>query len=182
MTAEDVCDFLDLMEAHGVHVWLDGGWAVDACLGSQTRPHADLDIVVEERQAPVAVAALGRSGFRDVPRGDTRPWNFVLGDEAGHEIDFHLIVLDERGDGIFGPPENGEIFPAEALAGSGAVAGRTVACLAPAWLVRFHTGYEADAADWADVSALCGRFGISVPEEYQRFAGRGGAPGYRDGR
>ena len=44
MTAEDVCDFLDLMDRDGVHIWLDGGWAVDACLGFQTRRHSDLDI------------------------------------------------------------------------------------------------------------------------------------------
>ncbi len=41
MSADDVCDFLALMDAHGIRVWLDGGWAVDACLGSQTRRHSD---------------------------------------------------------------------------------------------------------------------------------------------
>jgi hypothetical protein len=39
---------------------------------------------------------------------------------------------------------------------------RTVDCIAPEWLVRFHTGYQVDATDWADVSALCERFGIPV--------------------
>ena len=28
MSADDVCDFLALMDAHGIRVWLDGGWAV----------------------------------------------------------------------------------------------------------------------------------------------------------
>jgi hypothetical protein len=28
-----------------------------------------------------------------------------------------------------------------------------------------HTGYRVDATDWADVSALCERFGIPVPGE-----------------
>lgn len=37
MTADDVCGFLGLMDAHGIRVWLDGGWGVDACLGYQTR-------------------------------------------------------------------------------------------------------------------------------------------------
>lgn len=40
--------------------------------------------------------------------------------------------------------------------------GRTVDCIMPEWLVRFHTGYEVDATDWADVSALCARFGRSL--------------------
>ena len=55
MTADDVCGFLALMDANGVRVWLDGGWAVDACLGSQTRCHGDLDIVIEERDVPTPV-------------------------------------------------------------------------------------------------------------------------------
>lgn len=168
MTADDVCGFLALMDADGVPVWLDGGWAVDACLGSQTRCHGDLDIVIEEHHVPTALAALQRCGYAPVPRSDTRAWNFVLGDDVGHQIDFHVIVLDEHGHGVFGPPENGESYPAEALAGTGTVSGRTVACITPEWLVRFHTGYEIDATDRADVSALCERFGIPVHREYLR--------------
>src|SRR5262245_9527814 len=29
-TADDVCEFLELMSSHGIRVWLDGGWAADA--------------------------------------------------------------------------------------------------------------------------------------------------------
>jgi len=47
MTADDVCGFLDLLDAQGIRIWLDGGWGVDACLGSQTRRHGDLDIVID---------------------------------------------------------------------------------------------------------------------------------------
>jgi lincosamide nucleotidyltransferase A/C/D/E len=169
MTADDVGAFLALMDAHGIRVWLDGGWAVDACLRAQMRPHGDLDIAIERRDVPAAVAALRGRGFAPVPRDDTRPWNFVLGDDAGHQVDFHVIVLDEHGNGIYGPPENGEAYPAEALGGSGTVDGRRVACITPEWLVRFHTGYQVDADDWADVSALCERFGIPVPDDYRRF-------------
>jgi len=169
MTADDVCGFLDLMAANGIRVWLDGGWAVDACLRAQTRRHADLDIVIEERDVPMAIAALQRRGYTPVPRDDTRAWNFVLGDGTGHQVDFHVIVLDEHGGGVYGPPANGNSYPAEALTGTGTVNGHTVACITPEWLVRFHTGYNIDATDWADVSALCERFGIPVPREYLRF-------------
>jgi lincosamide nucleotidyltransferase A/C/D/E len=44
-----------------------------------------------------------------------------------------------------------------------------VDCVSPEWLVRFHTGYPVDETDWADVSALCERFGIPVPSDYARF-------------
>jgi lincosamide nucleotidyltransferase A/C/D/E len=173
MTADDVCAFLDLMDSCGVRIWLDGGWAVDACLGSQTRPHDDLDIVIEQRDMPVSVAALEQRGYAPVPRPDTRAWNFVLGDDAGHQIDFHVIVFDEHGRGVYGPASNEESYPAEALTGTGTVNGRTVVCITPEWLVRFHTGYEVDASDRADVSALCERFGIPVPGEYRREGGDG---------
>jgi lincosamide nucleotidyltransferase A/C/D/E len=169
MTADDVCGFLDLMEAHGIRFWVDGGWAVDACLGAQTRRHSDIDIVIEELDVPVAVAALQRRGYSPVLRPDTRAWNFVLGDDAGHQVDFHVIVLGQDGRGIYGPPENGESYAAEALTGTGAINGRTVDCITPEWLVRFHTGYQPDGTDWADVSALCERFGVPVPSEYLGF-------------
>jgi hypothetical protein len=53
-------------------------------------------------------------------------------------------------------------YPSEALTGRGSIKGRTVDCT-PEWLVRFHTGYQVDATDWADVAALCERFSIPVP-------------------
>ena len=169
MTAADVCGLLDLLEARGIRVWLDGGWAVDACLGAQTRRHGDLDVVIEGRDLPAAVAALRGRGYAPVPRGDTRAWNFVLGDQRGRQVDVHVIALDEHGRGVYGPPEDGVCYPAEALAGAGTVDGRAVACITPEWLVAFHTGYPVDATDWADVSALCARFAIPVPDQYLAF-------------
>src|SRR4029434_7175033 len=97
MTADDVCAFLALMETHRVDVWLDGGWAVDAALGRQTRRHSDVDIVIEERDVPAAVSTLQDVGYAPVPRPDTRAWNFVMGDNAGHQVDFHVILIDEHG-------------------------------------------------------------------------------------
>jgi lincosamide nucleotidyltransferase A/C/D/E len=169
MTADDVCGLLALMDARGIRVWLDGGWAVDACLGSQTRRHRDLDIVIEQRDVSACVAALRSRGYAPVPRDDTRAWNFVLGDDTGHQIDVHVIVVDESGCGVYGPPEDAACYPAEALTGTGTVNGRAVACIGPTWLVSFHTGYDVDATDWADVSALCERFGVPVPDEYLPF-------------
>jgi lincosamide nucleotidyltransferase A/C/D/E len=42
MTAEDVIELYTGLDDVGVEVWIDGGWGVDALLGEQTRPHADL--------------------------------------------------------------------------------------------------------------------------------------------
>jgi hypothetical protein len=46
MTMEDVHLFLELMDCNGVEVWLDGGWAVDACLGAPTRPTPTSTVIV----------------------------------------------------------------------------------------------------------------------------------------
>jgi lincosamide nucleotidyltransferase A/C/D/E len=46
----------------GVTVWLDGGWAVDAVLGVETRPHGDLDVVVVDVDVPRIVAHLNACG------------------------------------------------------------------------------------------------------------------------
>jgi lincosamide nucleotidyltransferase A/C/D/E len=93
----------------------------------------------------------------------------VLGDDAGREVDFHVIVLDADGNGIYGPADNGDRFPAAALSGAGIVAGHPVRCISPEWLVRFHTGYAVDDDDWADVSALCRRFDLPVPPDFARW-------------
>ena len=167
-SAGDVIALLDLMDGLGIRIWLDGGWAVDACLGEQTRSHADVDIVLEERDLAVAVEALTMRDYHAVPRADTRPWNFVLGDDAGHQVDFHVIVFDASGRGAYGPAELGQAYPAAALAWRGTIDGRTVACVAPEWLVRWHTGYPLAAKDFADVAALCARFGIKLPDEHVR--------------
>lgn len=165
-TANDVLEMLDLLRRAGVEVWIDGGWAVDANLGEQTRRHGDLDLVIEGRFLEAAVASLRTSGYCDVPRSDTRPWNFVLGDAACHEVDFHVIEVDEHGRGIYGPAENGDSYPAAALIGEGTVGGRRVRCTTPEFLVASHTGYELGASDRHDVLALCKRFGIPLPDEY----------------
>ena len=166
-TADDVAAVLDLMDRLGIRIWIDGGWAVDACLGEQTRRHADLDIVIEEDDLDTAVAALTDLGYGHVPRDDTRPWNFVLGDDSGHEVDFHVIVRDATGRGAYGPAADGDAYPAAALAGTGTIGGRKVVCITPEWLVQFHLGYEPTAKDVADVAALCRRFEIPLPDAYR---------------
>ena len=171
MTEADVCAILDLAAGLGVRLWLDGGWAVDAWLGRQTRPHRDVDIIVETAPASKLVAALRAAGFDDVPRDDTQPWNFVLGDAAGHEVDFHLIDIAPDGTGDYGPPEIEFRFSADALTASTRLCGRPVPAIPPHRLVEYHTGYEPDDDDRADVLALCAAFEVPVPELYRSDSG-----------
>ena len=94
-----------------------------------------------------------------------RRW-FVLADDEGHEIDVHVVVLDDKGNGIYGPAENGEMYPAEGLTGSGTIDGQVVKCISPEVMVKFHSGYELKDKDFQDVRAICDKFGIELPEEY----------------
>jgi len=46
MSASASLALVQLMGQNGIDVCLDGGWAVDALLGEQTRRHAGLDIAI----------------------------------------------------------------------------------------------------------------------------------------
>ena len=169
MTSRDVIDLYESLEGLGVEIWIDGGWCVDALLGEQSRFHQDLDIAIQQGDVPKLRELLQGRGYKDIKLEEARDWNFVLGDEGGREIDVHVIVLNDQGDGIYGPPENGEKYPAPSLTGTGLIEGRTVRCISPEWTVKFHSGYLLKEKDFQDVSALCRKFGIDLPPEYARF-------------
>lgn len=163
-----VTQFYQDLKQMGITIWLDGGWAVDAVLEEQTRPHSDVDITIQKRDLVVARKYLQDKGFREIIRGDTTAWNFVLGDDQGHWVDFHVIELDQNGDGIYGPEENGDIYPKASLEGKGKIDGVEVNCISPEWLVKFHTGYDLRPIDYHDVSKLCQKFHIRIPEAYEK--------------
>ncbi len=170
MPATEVLRVLSRLLNHGISVWLDGGWAVDALLGQQTREHSDLDIVIEARNLQTALAELAALGYERREEEHSRAWNFVLADGQGHRVDFHIVVLDEGGKGIYGPPANGEFYSAAALRGTGSIDGLELRCIAPAELIEYHDGYELDCCDFQDVRLLCERFGLPLPERFERFA------------
>ncbi len=99
MLASDVVEVLDRLDDAGIDAWVDGGWAVDALLAEQTRPHRDLDLIVREDDRPEIREALARDAFAEVPGG--RDINFVLRDARGREVDIHAIRFAESGDGIY---------------------------------------------------------------------------------
>lgn len=167
-TEADLLAFLDLCAELRIDVWLDGGWGVDALLGRQTRPHGDVDIVVQAKDEPRLRAALDALGFELVPTDDQRPWNYVLGHPDGRRVDFHVIVVDRNGDGIYGPPENGDAYPAAALKGIGTVGGRRVRCLTAEYQIESHTGYRLGPQDLHDVRLLHEQFGVPLAPEHRR--------------
>lgn len=171
MTDADVLSLYTELESMGIAIWIDGGWGVDALLGEQTRPHKDLDIAIQQKDVAKLRDLLQSRGYRETKLEEARPWNFVLADADGREIDFHAIVITEKGDGIYGPPKNNEMYPAASLTGTGSILGRAVRCISAEWAVKFHSGYPLKEKDFRDVSALCQKFGIQLPEAFVQANG-----------
>jgi lincosamide nucleotidyltransferase A/C/D/E len=166
MNAGDVVGLYTELENLGITIWIDGGWGVDALLGEETGPHQDLDITIQQKDVLKLRELLQVRGFNEIKLKEARPWNFVLGDESGREIDVHVIVIDAVGNGLYGPAEKGETYPASSLTGTGSINSRSVRCISPEWAVKFHSGYALRDKDFRDVSALCKKFGIELPEAF----------------
>ena len=169
MTAADVVGLLDCLGAAGVEVWLDGGWAVDAALGVQTRSHDDLDVIVEMRHVKAVRNALARRGYAH-GRG-IEPMSFEVVDLEGRQVDVHPVVFNASGDGIYRMDDGEEwTYPAGGFEGTGLVQGRQVRCLTPEVQILCHTGYDPHRTSFDDVTALSRRFGLLLPDEYCRSA------------
>jgi lincosamide nucleotidyltransferase A/C/D/E len=126
--------------------WIDGGWAVDALLGKETRPHEDLDIAIQHADIPKLREMLGSRGYKDVARDDTSENNFVLGDVEGRHVDVHSI--------------EGLAYPEGSLAGQGTIAGQRVRCISAEWLVKFKNPYVDKEKNRIDIAALREKFEI----------------------
>jgi lincosamide nucleotidyltransferase A/C/D/E len=168
MTAGALVDLAQLFEEAGIEVWLDGGWAVDAVLGEQTRSHRDLDIILRVSDLPKLRELLGSRGF-EIQHGGTES-NFVLADGSGLEVDVHAVVFDDDGNGVY-RMENGSdwIFPATGFSGQGVVRGIPVRCLSPETQVLCHAhGYAPTEKDFRDMELLQARFGVELPAHLRR--------------
>ncbi|HEY0221039.1 MAG TPA: aminoglycoside nucleotidyltransferase [Candidatus Paceibacterota bacterium] len=162
MQMSDVVDLYSHLENRGVKIWIDGGWGVDALLERQTRLHKDLDFAVDQKDVPELLKFLAEKGYKEIRRDSE--YNVVFTDETGKEIDYHAFIKDEEGKII-----GGIAYPDASLTGTGALNEQSVRCISPEYVVKFHSGYELKEKDFQDVSAICKKFGIDLPEEYHKF-------------
>jgi lincosamide nucleotidyltransferase A/C/D/E len=191
MGAEDVAALYTLLVERGVRVWVDGGWGIDALLHEQTRPHKDFDALVLFEDLATLADVLNSHGFTlkeiwgenrwvahpmrlpligTVARGiSTVATAFVVRDSAGHELDIHVLTLDERVNGI--PAWEADLtYPREALEGRGMIESTPVRCLSAMMQVVTHTGYALQAKDLQDLHLLHERFGVAyLPEQSRHF-------------
>jgi len=164
MGAALVLDIVGRLEARGIPVWLDGGWAVDALLREQTRPHDDLDLVARLDDGPLIVRALGELGY--APAGGGAPRSYELVDQDGHQVDVHPVAWAASGDGVY-KQDSGEdwIYPADGFLGIGRILEHDVPCLTPEVVIVNHTtGYVLDDVHQRDARLLAERYGIPLTE------------------
>jgi lincosamide nucleotidyltransferase A/C/D/E len=163
MEAERALAVVARLTESGVSLWLDGGWGVDALLGSQTRPHDDLDLIVrfdDVGQLDDALAQIGYVRVHGAP-----PLSFEMTDPDGHQIDVHPVRFNHAGDGHYRMANGIDwVYPPGSLSATGKILGRDVPCQTPEMQMRAHTtGYALDAAHRADVEALAERFDLVLP-------------------
>ncbi len=155
MTGSDVVALLNALADAGVTAWLDGGWAVDALLGEQTRPHDDVDLVVDKEHLAAATSLLETEGYT-VLRDDL-PSAVAYRHPDGREVDLHPVTRTPDGGGDqaqpdgstwhYGPPTTGSIDGHEVPTGDLDTQ------------LRAHVGYPLRDKDRADLAALRARFG-----------------------
>lgn len=164
MDRDEALRIIDLSEIAGIPIVIDGGWAVDAHLGWQTRPHSDLDVAINQQYLPRFLGILSRLGYGHVPRDDQWEHNFVLEDGSGHQVDIHSYIRNDQGQ-IVGGVE----YPGDSLTGQGKIGHAKVRCIKADWLVDFHLGYAFDEGDFNDVNFLCNLHRLTLPPEYQAY-------------
>ena len=163
MEADRALTLLAALAANGIPAWLDGGWAIDALLGEQTREHDDLDFVARLEDSERIEQTLGDHGY--VLVGGGAPHSFELADAEGHQVDGHPIRFSAAGDGIYKMLDGTDwIYPAEGFKGTGRILGRAVPTFTPeVMMVNHTTGYALDQQHQRDVQALGDHYGIPLP-------------------
>jgi lincosamide nucleotidyltransferase A/C/D/E len=142
---------------------VDGGWGVDALLGEQTRPHDDVDLVVELVALPAVLEALEGLGFSLAE--DHSPVRIVVRAVDGRQVDLHPVTFDTEGTGWqIGASADGSDCPYPAGGfDQGRILDRTVPCLGPELQLEHHRGYEPRDRDRVDMANLAAHFNLSPP-------------------
>jgi lincosamide nucleotidyltransferase A/C/D/E len=163
MTNEhDVIDLLKAIDEIGVSVWIGGGWGVDALVGFQSRPHDDIDVYMENKNAGVFIEMLASKGYQEIETEYTTESHIVWQDSSNRTIDLHLLEFEGTETLYF----EGEAYPSNILNGEGIIGGVAVRCFPAEAQLLFHQGYEHSKKDTHDVLLLCKTFGIDIPAQY----------------
>jgi lincosamide nucleotidyltransferase A/C/D/E len=166
MRADQVADLYVRLADQGVDCCVVGGWGVDALVGTVTREHKDLDVLMPLTALRDGLSFWAEEGFelaytwsesRGVAGhhpllGEPIPSAFVLTHQDGREIDVH--VYEVRGARVISLWDTDRVLEAEDLADIGSIGGVPVRCMTASMQLTCHQGYDLPAAHAADVSLL----------------------------
>jgi lincosamide nucleotidyltransferase A/C/D/E len=169
MSATDVLSVLDALEGQSLRFSLAGGWGIDALIGAQSRPHDDLDIVIDdyEHDEPKARQALVKLGFRLVGSQTRRTWMPDLAsfdDGAGHRVELVSIDRERLSNAFDASPSirlEGDLTPE--IFAEGKINGVVVPCLSSRVQLLYHMGYPLKETLQRDVDLLVSVFGPLHP-------------------
>lgn len=147
MPPEEAIAIIDLLEKEGLSPVLDGGWAVDAIAGKQTRMHQDIDFLVDIKSGTSLRALFESMGFVSHPEETEMPHRLVVVNVPRRlMIDFHLVTFHEDGSATFkitnykeGVPSYEYTYSKEGISGVGTIDGISVRCITLNEQVRCRT-------------------------------------------
>lgn len=153
MEPREVVELLEMSHEHGVRVWVAGGWAVDALVGEQTRPHADLDLAVDAHHVDALVAALQEAGFNTA--ADMLPSRLEVAHPDTRRVDLHPVTFSADGSGAQANLEGLSPFHygTDGFT-TGTIDGHVVPCLSARQQLPFREGYDWRDVDHHDTSLL----------------------------
>jgi len=161
MSPRDVIWIYDELSKNNIKVWIDGGWCVDALIGTQTREHLDLDIAISRKDSTMLRQLFDSWDYEELKRDDSTDWNYVVY-KGEHTIDIHVFEFDSNKNNIYGIK-----YPYDSLTGKGQIKGHEVNCISPEWMFKFKTAYPPKQKDLQDVKALADEFGFEIPATHK---------------
>jgi lincosamide nucleotidyltransferase A/C/D/E len=163
MQADEVLRVIGELQARNLRVWIDGGWGVDALLGEVTRPHDDVDLVVELKTLHEVYGCLSCLGLS--VSEDLSPVRVVLRSPDGRQVDLHPVTFAEDGTGwqVGASPDGSDCpYPPEGFT-MGHILETFVPCLSAELQLEHHSGYTPRDRDRRDMARLASRFGLDLP-------------------
>jgi lincosamide nucleotidyltransferase A/C/D/E len=160
---DEVLTVIAALQERNLWVWIDGGWGVDALLGEVTRPHEDVDLVVELGALGAVFECLSSLGFSVTE--DFSPVRVVLRSPEGRQVDLHPVTFDEDGTGwqVGAAPDGSDCpYPAAGFT-VGRIMDVAVPCLSAELQLEHHSGYTPRDQDREDMARLAVRFGLELP-------------------
>lgn len=135
--AENVIYIYEYLLSKNIQTIIDGGWAVDAVVGKQTRIHSDLDLIISIDKIDLVKSVLLEVGFFVNKEETEIPNRLVMVDEEKKlVIDFHLVEFSKDGSGIQKLTNGIYFYSKEGLSGFGKIFDKKVRCLSVGEQIR----------------------------------------------